>query len=186
MNPQILAAALLIMGGLVLARRLPQLAAVDNAYNYLTVNLGQAIGAISSDQDTMARTLYGEARGQSRQQKENVAAVIMNRYRMRKEGRGYPSWGPVGATIAQICTAPRQFSCWNPDDRNYPLCRAVDTRDPAFVECLEIAGDAISGRLVDRTGGADHYATLITVPSWARNAAEVLRDGAHKFWRLVT
>lgn len=77
---------------------------------------------------------------------ENVASVIMNRYICR-EGKGYASWGPTRGTIAQICKAPYQFSCWNTSDPNLARCIAVNTNDAVFRVALEVAGQAIAGTL---------------------------------------
>lgn len=161
---------------------------VDDAANYLSVNLGPIVGAgVSPDQDTLARTIWGEARGQGREAMENVASVIMNRYRARREGKGYASWGPVRGTIAQICQAPYQFSCWNTSDPNRAQCIAVNTSNAAFKTALSIAGSAIAGTLEDRTGGADHYfaSSMGVLPSWASAGVETLKDAAHRFRKLV-
>lgn len=162
--------------------------AIDDAANYLSVNLGPIFGAgLSPDQDILARTIWGEARGQGRAAMENVASVIMNRYRARRAGKGYASWGPVRGTIAQICQANYQFSCWNATDPNRSKCIAVNTTDAAFKIALEIAGAAIAGTLEDRTGGADHYfaSGMVALPNWATAGIETFTDAAHRFRKLV-
>src|SRR5690606_7288829 len=108
--------------------------------------------------DVLARTLWGEARGEGRRGLEAVAAVIMNR---RAAGR----WG---ASVEAVCRAPRQFSCWNPDDPNRRKLEAVDENDPVFALCREIAAAALAGRLADPTGGATHYHARGVRPWWAR------------------
>lgn len=60
---------------------------------------------IEHDIDILARTIYGEARGEKTAGKKAVACVIMNRYKAKK-------WFS-GKTIAETCQKPWQFSCWN-------------------------------------------------------------------------
>jgi len=66
--------------------------------------------------DVLARTLYGEARGEGLLGLEAIANVIMNRLKIsRKKTNGY--WW--GNSIVGICRKPYQFSCWNKDDLKY-------------------------------------------------------------------
>jgi spore germination cell wall hydrolase CwlJ-like protein len=192
----LIAAALIAFGVYSLARRQTAETAPAGGGGFwqdlgsvIELNLGPIVGSgPSEDQDVLARTLYGEARGQGRAAMENVASVILNRYRKRQAGEGYASWGPVGASIAQICKAPWQFSCWNANDPNLPVLRAVTTADPAFRVAMDVAADAINGLLFDRTGGADHYfaTSMASLPSWAKGATTTLQDLGHKFIKLVT
>ena len=61
----------------------------------------------ASDLFTLARTVYGEARGESDQGRAAVAHVVLNRFRSDK-------WFSAG-TIEAVCRKPSQFSCWNND-----------------------------------------------------------------------
>ena len=103
--------------------------------------------------DILARTIYGEARGESISGMEAVASVVLNRVAFAKR-RGCFWWGN---SIAEVCRAPKQFSCWNRNDPNYRLiCRVADT-DIVFCICKRIAGRAVAGLLEDKTNGATHY-----------------------------
>jgi len=62
------------------------------------------------DFEIMAKTIYGEARGESRQGQKAVACVIFNRFRSGK-------WF-AAKTLAGVCLKPLQFSCWNKSDPN--------------------------------------------------------------------
>ena len=74
--------------------------------------------------DILARTIYGEARGESISGMEAVASVVLNRVAFANR-RGRFWWGN---SIAEVCRAPKQFSCWNRNDPNYRLiCRVADT-----------------------------------------------------------
>ena len=65
------------------------------------------------DIDTLARTIYGEARGESRQGKIAVACVILNRVKRKKMCGWREINGYKVATVAATCLKPWQFSCWN-------------------------------------------------------------------------
>jgi N-acetylmuramoyl-L-alanine amidase len=120
-------------------------------------------GPDGSDVDTLARTIYGEARGESDAGKQGVASVVMNRLM-------YGSYGGWPNSVAAICTQPKQFSCWNSNDPNLPVIESVDASDPVFQDCLDIAQAAIAGSISDNTGGATFYHDIsIKEPaSWQR------------------
>ena len=67
--------------------------------------------------EIFAKTLYGEARGESLAGIEAVANVILNRHKMALH-QHHTWWGK---TIPEICLKPMQFSCWNPMDPNFKL-----------------------------------------------------------------
>ncbi|MDR4515470.1 cell wall hydrolase [Nitrosomonas sp.] len=127
--------------------------------------------------DTLARTIWGEARGESREGKEAVASVILNR--LKKPTR-------FGGTIEEVCLKPSQFSCWNDNDPNLPKLKAVDVNDANFVECLSIAQAAVSGNLADSTIGADHYHTTTVSPDWSINKTPCITIGNHLFYNNIS
>lgn len=122
------------------------------------------------DEEVLARTLYGEARGEKREGIEAVAAVIMNRL---KSGR----WGKRAASV---CLARKQFSCW--DDPNRDKMAAVDSTDAAFVLCQEVALLALTDNLADPTHGSLHYCVESLSPYWAHGKVPVCIIGAHAFY----
>lgn len=121
-------------------------------------NAPAAAGNAATDMLTLARTIYGEAAGEPWMGKEAVAHVVLNRSR---SGR-YP------ASVTEVCLQPKQFSCWNANDPNFPKIRNLQPgADTVFDNCCEIAGKALHGLLNDPTGGALHYhADYIDKPSW--------------------
>ena len=126
--------------------------------------------------DTLARTLWGEARGEGGSGMQAVANVILNR-------AGAPRWW--GRDIVSVCRAPWQFSCWNVNDPNLPMMKRVTTADHWFRVALDIADRAVLGNLPDLTSRADHYyATWIPPPHWARGRLPVATHGRHLFFRL--
>jgi hypothetical protein len=125
--------------------------------------------------DTMARTVWGEARGEGVAGMQAVASVILNR-------AAHPGWR--GSDVASCCTHPYQFSCWLPGDPNRAKLLAVTADDPQFFQALAIATDALAGMLPDVTGGADsYYATGTPEPIWAVGLTPCAVIGRHQFYR---
>lgn len=69
--------------------------------------------ATEKDRDILARTLWGEARGEGLAGQIAVAWTIRNRV---NDGKAKSWWGEG---YAGVCQAPYQFSCWNKNDPNY-------------------------------------------------------------------
>jgi len=136
-----------------------------------------------NDLDTMARTIWAEARGEGVAGMEAVAAVIINRVKADLGNDGKPDWWGEG--VAGVCRKPWQFSCWNAHDPNRDKLLTVTDRDPWFRHALEIARRAIAGELPDPTGGATHYLVdrLADVTEWAKGRAPVAKIGGHWFYR---
>ena len=127
------------------------------------------------DLDVMARTLWGEARGEALEGKIAVAWVIRNR-------ADHPGWWGHG--IAEVCRAPWQFSAWNADDPNRAKLIGVTARDDMFRDCLMVAAGVLSNNFPDPTGGANHYHAKGVSPNWVAGAAPVLRLRNHAFYKL--
>lgn len=134
-----------------------------------------------SPADVLARTVWGEARGESVRGKEAVAAVVMNRVR-RAGARGRYWWG---SSVVEVCRRPWQFSCWNESDPNAAKCGAVTVEDRNFRACLRIARRAIAGVLDDPTNGATHYHRTGLLPPWTRGRTPSAAIGNHLFYNDV-
>ena len=135
-----------------------------------------------SDREIVARTIWGEARGEGVEGMRAVAAVIANRVRADLAGDGRTDWWGEG--WRGVCLARFQFSCWNENDAN--RARMLEARNTSLwmPEALAIADEAMSGRLVDPTGGATHYfADYITPPAWAKGFTRTVKIGRHIFFR---
>lgn len=131
--------------------------------------------------EILARTIYGEARGEPVRGKEAVAAVVMNRVR-KADRRGGWWWGN---DVVGVCLKPWQFSCWNADDPNRARILAVTAETKAFATCLRIARRAIAGALPDPTGGATHYHSRDVHPPWAWSHVPSAEIGVHLFYATV-
>lgn len=127
------------------------------------------------DIDVLARTIWGEARGEGSIGMQAVACVIMNRARIG---------GWWGDTVVQVCQKPYQFSCWNRGDPNYRKLLSVGMEDLHFVTAKRIARRAVLGVLDDPTRGATHYHAAGAEPYWAKNEKPVAVIGKHIFYKL--
>lgn len=127
--------------------------------------------------DTMARTIYGEARGEGNDGMEAVASVIMNRV-------DHPGWW--GDTIENVCLTPYQFSCWNQGDPNRDIITAVNMTNPIFTQCMNIAHRAVIGKVDDKTGGANSYydRRMSVPPKWSNGLEPTASIGHHLFFKL--
>lgn len=129
--------------------------------------------------DILARTLWGEARGEGRLGMECVANVILNR---RKSGVRW--WGE---TVIDICLKPWQFSCWNKNDVNRAKLLSVDCEDPQFMVAYDVADKALNGYLPDMTHGSDSYhdRRMNPYPKWAEGIAPAATIKNHVFYRTA-
>lgn len=130
--------------------------------------------------DVLARTIWGEARGQVKEGMEAVASVVLNRVAIARERGGY--WW--GSDIVQVCQKPFQFSCWNANDPNRPKLLAVDDKNIHFATCKRIARRAVYGCLQDHTSGATHYHAYYVSPYWAKGVEPTITIGDHIFYAL--
>lgn len=138
--------------------------------------------ATERDRDILARTLWGEARGEGLVGQIAVAWTIRNRV---NDGKAKSWWGEG---YAGVCQAQYQFSCWNKNDPNYPfLSGAKPIPAGQFAQALRTADQVIAGSAPDPTGGATHYyaTTMPKAPAWAAKAKQTVRIGQHVFFKDV-
>ncbi|CAI8751554.1 N-acetylmuramoyl-L-alanine amidase [Pseudomonas chlororaphis] len=138
--------------------------------------------ATEKDRDILARTLWGEARGEGLAGQIAVAWTIRNRV---NDGRTKSWWGEG---YAGVCQAQYQFSCWNKNDPNYPfLSGAKPIPAGQFAQAQRAADQVIAGAVPDPTGGATHYyaTTMPRAPAWAAKARQTVRVGQHLFFKDV-
>lgn len=131
--------------------------------------------------DIVARTLYGEARGEVQQfgiaALEGVASVIFNRFRK------HPNL--FGSTPKEVCLKPYQFSCWLQTDPNYEVLTQNALQDATYSLCHMVASAFLNGDGVDITNGADHYHNKwIQPPFWAKHQPPLMDIGNHRFYKL--
>lgn len=138
------------------------------------------------DRDVLARTLWGEARGEGLAGQIAVAWTIRNRVDMDLHNDGKPDWWGEG--YAGVCLKPWQFSCWNKNDPNYAyLSGAKPIPAGQLPQARKAADIVIDGLQPDPTGGATHYyaTTMPKAPAWAAKARQTLKLGHHVFFKDV-
>ena len=140
--------------------------------------------ATLSHADVLARTLWGEARGEGGAGMRAVAHVVLNRVARHNY------WG---ASVTEVCRKPYQFSCWNRNDPNLRRLVAVTLGDPQFRQALDIATALLSdarGLLPadDPTDGATHYHArgLPRLPRWAVGHTACAQIGRHVFYNDIS
>ena len=146
------------------------------------------INSLGGDCGVLARTMWGEARGDGIPGVSAVASVVMNRCRVAKSwigkyGRNHPLFGD--GSPASACLVPWQFSAWNKNDPNRPKIIAVTAEeDPNFETCLTIAAEAIAGKLQDPTEGSTYYkeTTLPWPSAWGPEKSPNVTIGHQEFF----
>ncbi len=131
--------------------------------------------------DILARTLWGEARGEGTQGMHAVANVILNRVAVAEKFGSF--WW--GNDIIQVCQKPYQFSCWNRGDPNYKKLQRVDTTNLYFATAKRMALRAQANTLEDITKGATHYHTKSIKPYWAKGRKPCAIIGNHVFYSMI-
>ena len=135
------------------------------------------------DQQLAALTIFGEARGESRDGRIAVGAVIMERVEHRE-------WD--GDTVHEVCLMPYQFSCYLPNDPNFKeLTRIADTWDEFFPksvtlrQCYDIACGLLAGSIERNVKGALQYVNpkaVKVMPEWTKTMKLVAAIGHHVFY----
>jgi N-acetylmuramoyl-L-alanine amidase len=142
----------------------------------------------ATEAQRVSGTLYAEARSEPVQGIIAVANVIRNRSRQPQR---------FGASISDVVTARKQFSCWTPDGgpANYKRLLALMTQfaegtqitDLGARECIGIAQLMLGDYLRDNTKGAVHYHTrqMQPRPTWALGHAPSAQIANHLFYNDV-
>ena len=131
----------------------------------------------------LARTIYGEARGEYEHAHGGIAAliavgnVVINRLKAK-------SW--YGQSIGEVCQKPLQFSCWNKGDPNRVILLQDKIADPVFTLCCQVAAKVAREEWPDLTKGSDHYHTISVSPAWTKGQRPKVRLGRHIFYQLTT
>ena len=76
----------------------------------------------------LAKTIYGEARGESIETMFAIGWVIRNRVQAKR----------YGSTYKDVVLQLKQFSCWNKDDHNYKVIREV-VKGRIWEVCIGVA-----------------------------------------------
>ncbi|MFA5379813.1 MAG: cell wall hydrolase [Dehalococcoidia bacterium] len=133
------------------------------------------------DNEIMALTIYGEARGEPYLGKVAVGSVVLNRVDLK---------GWQGKTISEVCLKPYQFSCFLKSDPNSMMlldiaqdCAHEATVNRVFAICMEVSDGLITGTVDRITEGTHYHSTGIKVPNWAYEMKRADKIGRHIFYR---
>lgn len=122
----------------------------------------------------LAKTLWGEARGEGRDGQKAVLCSIVNRVKK-------PCWW--GKTIDEVCLKDWQYSCWNKKDPNYAKLQELGSQDLARE--YSIIDEVLGGVYSDMVAGATHYHTPAVSPSWAIGKKPCMKFGNHLFYNDI-
>jgi len=119
----------------------------------------------------LARLIFGEARGASRDAKIGVGWVVKNRVLKWKK------------SYHEVILQPYQFSCFNQKDPNFPYLINPLLEAKAWYECYEIAQKIIKGEIENPVDDATHYHDISSHPSWADEMEFVCQIDNLKFYK---
>ena len=157
-----------------------------NAYRYIIIvlcgftYLAHSQGRLTKEQDTLAQTLLGEARGEGKAGLYAIACIV----KRRMELKSYPN------TAMAVCLEPSQFDYWTQrkrvkwDDQNRANVRRLMKGNTELVRYAKMLAININRVDLNYTKNADHYCTLDTHNYWTKGNKPVAIVGQHKFFKL--
>lgn len=131
------------------------------------VMMSTIASAITAEQ-TIAATLWHEARGEGCEGIKAVASVIVNRA------------DNSGKSLVHECLRPKQFSCWNGRKPSVP----DNAKGKVWNYCLKIARQMCNDTFVPTIDATHYYNPSLCSPSWGRKMHDVTFIGQHKFGRV--
>ena len=135
---------------------------------------------LTYEQDIIAQTILGEARGEGKAGMYAVACVIKRRIELKS----YPN------TATRVCLERSQFDYWTKrsrvkwDDQNRANVRAILKTSSELSRYAKMLALNINRVDLSFTKNADHYCTLNTHNYWTRTSKPVTIIGEHKFYKL--
>jgi spore germination cell wall hydrolase CwlJ-like protein len=122
----------------------------------------------------LARVLFSETKDV--EDAKNIASVIVNRTKRPER---------FGATIQDVVYAPKQFSGVYGNEWNKALNQKfTDKEAEIYKQLLQVAYQAVTGKLEDKTGGADHYFNpKIVKPKWSAKMTKTTENKNHSYYK---
>ena len=147
-------------------------------YNADDVNPEPETSAFGPNALALARTAYGEGRGEGEEGMHLIQKVIKN----RADSGGTYNWPK---TAYEVAHQPKQFSAWNENDPNRSKMLSLDenSTDPHFTKALELVDKPLPEKL-NQFKDADHYHTKKVSPSWSKSGKlrKLGEHGNHIFY----
>mgnify|MGYP000870925118 CR=1 FL=1 len=142
-----------------------------------SLEAGDMAAISEADKVIMAKTLWGEARGEETDEGvKAVAAVILNRLADSR----YPK------TLAGVCRQSKQFSCWNSNDPNRAKIDKLPGTDPDFPTMRRIVDQVIAkGPQSVLPANVLHYHTATISADWSKGKPVFKRIGNHNFYANI-
>ena len=137
------------------------------------MSLGQQIiPASGEDIDVLARTVFGEARGETLAGQIAVAFTVLHRSRLArgfKEVHGVDHRFFGDGSIASACKAAKQYSCWNEGSPTLKTMADVTMGNASFQMAHYVATGVVNQALSDALPNATHYYNpqgVLRIPVW--------------------
>jgi len=147
-------------------------------YNPDDINPEPETSAFDQNALALARTAYGEGRGEGEEGMHLIQKVIKN----RAESGGKYNWPK---TAYEVAHQPYQFSAWNKNDPNREKMLSLDenSTDPHFTKALGLVNKPLPEKL-KQFKDADHYHTTKVSPSWSKSGKlrKLGQHGNHIFY----
>lgn len=135
---------------------------------------------LTPEQNIIAQTLLGEARGEGKAGLYSVAAIIKRRIELKS----FPS------TATKVCLEHKQFDYWTQhrrakwDDQNRANVRRLMQGNTELVRYAKMLAINITRIDTSYIKNADHYCTVDTHNYWTKGRKPVAVVGQHKFYKL--
>ncbi len=116
------------------------------------------------DRQLFAITMYGEARGETDMGRIAQGSVVLERVEHRE-------WD--GTTVKEVCLMPRQFSCFLPNDKNFPKLQAIAenwaeawSKLPSLQNCYHLAAGLLNNVIPRDIVIAKNHCTQYVAIAW--------------------
>lgn len=127
-------------------------------------------------QQLLANLLFAETK--DIEDAEHIASVVLNRLKRPER---------FGSTLEEVIFAPNQFAGVNSAEwRKAITLNFTPEEEEIYKQFLRIAHLALTGRLEDKTNGADHYVNLkISKPAWAKIYKKTAETKFHTYFKEI-
>jgi N-acetylmuramoyl-L-alanine amidase len=133
---------------------------------------------VTPEEDSVVRTVWGEARGEPPEGQQAVASVIQNRA------------DQSGTSRSDVVFAPGQFEPWN-DARTRPALEKLDPNSAEYQKIFTNIQPILAGTGKDVTNGSTYFYSPTAqaalgrdTPTWAQGQTPSVVIGNHQFYKL--